>query len=62
VGAMKNLAMALDDLQKAEVSLLKAARWTIIKGLWCSPNGEHKLSQDEAIQEIKRTWVSSEAS
>lgn len=62
MGAMKNLALALDQLQRAEVSLLEAARWKLNdKGLWCSPNGEHQLPQDEAAQKVKQYWTVKEA-
>ena len=65
MGAMKNLAQHLSELQEAEVRLLKAAKWTA----WCpslgddvvtwhSPDGKQRLTQDEAVKEVKRIWAS----
>jgi hypothetical protein len=62
MGVMKNLALALEELRRAEVSLLEAANWKLNKqGQWCSPNGEHELPQDEAAQKVKQYWTVKEA-
>lgn len=57
MGAMKNLALALEELDRMEKILLKAANWQLVNGFWCSPNGEHTLPQDEAVQKVKRYWA-----
>jgi hypothetical protein len=45
-----------------EIKLLHAAKWYPGEnGMWSSPNGEHYLPQDEAVQKVKRYWAVKEA-
>jgi hypothetical protein len=62
MGAMKHLALVLDELNRMEIKLLHAAKWYPGEnGMWSSPNGEHYLPQDEAVQKVKRYWAVKEA-